>query len=222
MKDHKDEVIAYFEEAAKSRAGVYDGEDTVAYRVQQWLKEAAIKLCSGSGSVLDAGCGNGDFLEMCAARYPHCRLVGVDISSAMLDVSRLRSQGKGLDIDFRLGSLASIPAKDGEVETVVSIGVFHHLLPEEQKTAYAEVCRVASKNIVLEIKNTFSPYHMVKKLRSRYGRMGMRISGTNPISLSASLKRHGFRLAGTIGFLPGFLGLLLSPVLLFKFEKAEK
>ncbi len=219
MNNHTDRTIARFNEIARFQAGIYDGVDTAAYRVQQWLKRHTIELCGGTTSLLDAGCGNGDFLEMFAARHPACILTGVDISSDMIDIARKRMRKPGLHMNFRVGGLTAIPAEDGEVETLISIGVLLHIHPRERDLAYSELCRAASKTLILEIKNTLSPYYPIRQLSARYGKWKMRIYGTNPVLLSASLKKYQFQLVATKGVMPGIFGFVLSPVLLCKFER---
>lgn len=219
MNNQTDKIIARFNKIARFQAGIYDGVDTAAYRVQQWLKRQTMELCGETNSLLDAGCGNGDFLEMFAMRHSACALTGIDISSDMIDIARKRAQKPGLNMNFRAGSLTAIPAEDGEVETLISIGVLLYIHPSERDLAYSELCRVASKTLILEIKNTLSPYYPIRQLSARYGKWKMRIYGTNPVLLSASLKKYQFQLVATKGILPGFFGFVLSPVLLCKFEK---
>jgi ubiquinone/menaquinone biosynthesis C-methylase UbiE len=74
-------------------------------------------------SVLNIGCGNGDFIRLISKK---CKKVkGIDISPVMVSVAKSRSE-KYSNIEYETGDafLKSIPKESFDV--VVSIGAFHH------------------------------------------------------------------------------------------------
>jgi len=87
------------------------------------------RFCA-SGRVLDLGCGPGDIGFRFAARYPACRVLGVDGAAAMLAHARRRKAGEaqlGRRVDFLEGLLpgAAIPAVP--YAAIISNSLLHHL-----------------------------------------------------------------------------------------------
>lgn len=73
-------------------------------------------------SVLDAGCGTGNFSLKLARRG--CRVTGIDISPAMLEIAGEKASGAGIKIDFRLMDLYSLDFPDGHFDAVFSMAAF--------------------------------------------------------------------------------------------------
>jgi ubiquinone/menaquinone biosynthesis C-methylase UbiE len=83
---------------------------------------------------LDAGCGDGRYLEALAAELP-ARRAGVDISERILETARAR-----VDADFRQGNLQALPFADSEFDLVLCSQVIEHVLDAD--AAVAELRRV--------------------------------------------------------------------------------
>lgn len=80
--------------------------------------------------VLDVGCGSGVVTRAIAKRVGTSgRVVGVDPSGAFLTVAREIADKSGLGerIEFREGSAASLPVKDGEFDAAVAVTVLAHM-----------------------------------------------------------------------------------------------
>jgi SAM-dependent methyltransferase len=91
--------------------------------------------------VVDVGSGAG-FDSFVAARQvgPAGRVVGVDMTAAMLDKSRATAQFLGYDhVEFREGLAEALPVEDGWADVVISNGVIN-LCPDKQ-LAFAEIYR---------------------------------------------------------------------------------
>lgn len=213
------ETIDYFEKAAKDHGGVYDEDNTVYYRMQQWLKAQVFELCKDADSILDAGCGNGDFLQKCAALTAGRRLIGVDLSPEMIRQAKRSSEGEKLNIDYQVSSLTSLPFHRRSIHTLTCIGVLHHIHRRHRAIVYGEFCRVASHRLILEIKNTLSPYYPLKKIKAKWGKMKLDVYGTNTVTLSKALEEKGFELKSLISPIPAKLGTLFSPVLICVYER---
>lgn len=72
-------------------------------------------------TILDAGCGTGRVGVELAARGWAGALIGVDISTGMLDRAKRRGYARLIE-----ASLHAVPLGDGTVDAVVSTGVFTH------------------------------------------------------------------------------------------------
>jgi SAM-dependent methyltransferase len=82
---------------------------------------AAIADLRGT-SVLDVGCGQGDFLSWLREQRVACRYQGVDLTPAMIDACRRRFP----DAEFAVGSATRLPFGEGErFDFVVAGGIFY-------------------------------------------------------------------------------------------------
>jgi SAM-dependent methyltransferase len=84
-------------------------------------------------AVLDIGCGGG-FDSLVAARMvgPSGRVVGIDVTPAMLDQARSHLALLGLaNVSFQLAAAESLPFPDNDFEVVISNGVFNLTLDKE-------------------------------------------------------------------------------------------
>lgn len=87
------------------------------------------------GVVLDVGCGTGeDALEL--AVRSGARVLGTDLSLAMVEEARRRGAGRNLPVEFRVGDAAGIELPDGSVDGVRAKLVLMHC---------ADVSRAASE-----------------------------------------------------------------------------
>lgn len=99
------------------------------------------ELPESPGSILDLGTGTGALLALVRARWPECRLTGLDPAPAMLEKARQKlSSDPG--ISFIHGSAASIAAPDGSFDVVVSNFALHHLEHEQKRQCAREIFRV--------------------------------------------------------------------------------
>jgi ubiquinone/menaquinone biosynthesis C-methylase UbiE len=85
--------------------------------VQRWL----VGRLRGRRRVLDAGTGSGHWLGLAAAAEPRSRLVGVDLSSAFLEIAGERLARTGAELHH--ADIAHMPFGDGEFDAIVCAGV---------------------------------------------------------------------------------------------------
>ncbi|MCI0782393.1 MAG: methyltransferase domain-containing protein, partial [Chloroflexi bacterium] len=92
-------------------------------------------------TVLDVGSGAGfDCFIAGQAVGPVGKVIGVDMTEAMLDKARDIAQQMGLDqVEFRHGFAEELPVADGSVDVAISNGVIN-LCPDKYK-AFEEVFR---------------------------------------------------------------------------------
>jgi SAM-dependent methyltransferase len=121
----------------------------VGYK-DEWLtgvSERAIETFAGTGNpfamgelregerVVDVGSGGGiDSLVAARMVGPTGRVVGVDMTPAMLERARAAAAESGLEnVEFREAYMEELPVPDGWADVVISNGVLN-LTPDKQKT----------------------------------------------------------------------------------------
>jgi SAM-dependent methyltransferase len=127
------------------------------------LPESSVESFAGTGNpfslgalnpgekVLDIGSGAG-FDSLIAARMvsPAGRVVGVDMTPAMLDKARSAAQEAGIgNAEFRHGYAETLPIEDGWADIVISNGVLN-LIPDKP-AALREMARVLKPGGRLQI-----------------------------------------------------------------------
>lgn len=94
-------------------------------------------------SVLDAGCGTGGVTIPAKRRVGNSgSAAGIDPAPEMIAVARQKAVRAGLEIDFRVGVIESLPFPDATFDAVTSSLMMHHLPRQVQVKGLAEVRRV--------------------------------------------------------------------------------
>ena len=131
--------------------GTYNHESEV-YALVQGYEPSNLDV------VLDAGCGNGWFLDT----FPsNAVTVGIDASLNLLQLVKKRGRG-----DFLVcGELEHLPFKDDAFGTVITCRVLQHL--HQQEAAVLEMSRVTREhgNVILELYNTWNLKTIYKEIR---------------------------------------------------------
>ncbi|MDX6485065.1 MAG: hypothetical protein QOF43_218 [Gaiellaceae bacterium] len=82
-----------------------------------------------AASLLDAGCGDGLYLEAVGSgKQPPARLVGSDLSERILATARATAARSGVTPELVRGNLEALPFDDGEFAVVLCTQVLEHLL----------------------------------------------------------------------------------------------
>lgn len=107
----------------------------------EWI--AQLEKAGGiQGHVLDAGCGPGrTSLYLAAMGY---KVTGVDISTQAIERAKQKSQQRGITANFLQGDICQLKEFDGAFQTVVDIGCFHSLFPEDRSRYAAALFRMCS------------------------------------------------------------------------------
>ena len=137
-------------------------------------------LQPGEG-VLDVGCGTGG-VSIPAKRLvgDNGRVAGIDPAPEMIAVARRKAQRAGMEIDFRVGVIESLPFPDETFDAVTSSLMMHHLPEHLQVKGLAEIKRVLKPGGRLLIAD------IVHASRSLLGRF------LTPLALHRALQ-HGAR-----------------------------
>ena len=145
-------------EGGESIFGVYNHQSEV-FGLTSFYEPDKLDL------VLDAGCGNGRFLETLPSESIS---IGIDASLNLLRIARRKGRGH-----FHVcGELEHLPFREGTFSTVISCRVLQHLKQQEQ--AVKELCRVTTNkgSVILELYNTWNLKTLYKNIRmSKYRKL---------------------------------------------------
>jgi ubiquinone/menaquinone biosynthesis C-methylase UbiE len=103
--------------------------------------------------ILDLGCGTGRFTAALGKAF-ECSVVGVEPSSAMLDVARSQNEP---EVEWKQGRAENIPLETEAVDLVFMSQVFHHFA--EPKQALREINRVLTQAGYVAIRNGTREYN---------------------------------------------------------------
>jgi ubiquinone/menaquinone biosynthesis C-methylase UbiE len=85
-----------------------------------WALELALEDVVSPGRILDLGTGTGVVAKALAERYPEAEVVGIDLSSEMIDEARRRLPPElAARVDFQVGDAAALVSPDGDFDLVV-------------------------------------------------------------------------------------------------------
>jgi ubiquinone/menaquinone biosynthesis C-methylase UbiE len=130
-----------FEQAAYEFSEIWD-EDFFPPQDHARVRDFERLIPAGTTDLLDAGCGNGLFLNYLQRTFPNrfARLCGVDRSVAALAHVKTEKHN---------ASINQLPFSEGEFDTVSCMEVLEHLPVTIYGQALGELARVARENIVV-------------------------------------------------------------------------
>ena len=100
-------------------------------------------LLKSGKSILDVGCGTGGVTIPAKQRVGKIgKASGIDPAPEMIALARQKSSRAGLEIDFRLGVIESLPFPDETFDAVTSSLMMHHLPEHVRVKGLAEIRRV--------------------------------------------------------------------------------
>jgi ubiquinone/menaquinone biosynthesis C-methylase UbiE len=100
-------------------------------------------LIQSGENVLDVGCGTGGVTIPAKLRVgKNGGVAGIDPAPEMIAVARRKANQAGLEIDFRVGVIESLPFPNGTFDAVTSSLMMHHLPDHVQVKGLAEIWRV--------------------------------------------------------------------------------
>ena len=92
------------------------------------------------GVIVDVGCGWGRSFELLQRRFAPSALIGIDVSTEMLQAAAAEAGKHGISVDLRQANSASLPLPSESVDMVFCHQTFHHLV--DQDSALREFHRV--------------------------------------------------------------------------------
>jgi SAM-dependent methyltransferase len=180
-----------YKEALERGVGL-SGEDSsfFAQRRVEWVGRRLNELGLHPHSILDFGCGIGSTTPYLLGLPGATRLLGVDVSGALLDVAR-REYGSER-VEF---GLVDDPA-DSRIDLAYCNGVFHHIPPPERRAALHYVWRSLRPGGLFAFweNNPWNPGSRLVMRRIPFDRAAVRLSAPEARRLLESM---GFRILAT-------------------------
>lgn len=102
------------------------------------------------GRVLDAGCGGGHN-ALYLARRGH-DVVGIDVAPSAISRARHKAGQQGVRAEFAVGDLVNLASWPGMFDTVIDIGCFHSLYPEDRARYAAALHAACHRGALLHLR----------------------------------------------------------------------
>jgi SAM-dependent methyltransferase len=99
-------------------------------------------------SILDIGCGTGEFSRLLAKRCD--RLVAIDLSPQMIAIAKQHSQAYK-NIDFQVADILQWEFPVEQFDVIISIATFHHLSLENLLPSLQTALKPGGKLIILDL-----------------------------------------------------------------------
>lgn len=120
------------------------------------------------GTLIDIGTGTGRMIELFAPRAAHA--IGIDRSSDMLRVARVKLEAAGIASSLRQGDMYALPLADGSADNVVIHQVLHYA--HSPASAIVEAARVLRPGGTLLVVDFAAHEREELRLRDAHIRLG--------------------------------------------------
>lgn len=130
-----------------------------------WLKRATRGVSSGTRlTLLDVGCGYGDFLRavrrFARKRELDLRLIGVDLSSEVIEVAKAATDPAEA-IEYRVGDVFEMGAEEAP-DFIVSSLVTHHMSDAQIEHFLRWMEKTARRGwFIYDLQRSIVPYHFI-------------------------------------------------------------
>lgn len=105
-----------------------------AYSIIRKDKEHRIKR------ICDIGCGNGNLIKVLSEKFPTAEILGIDLTEDSLRFAKNRFSNNKL-IDFKVGSITSIPVEDNSLDLITVTEVLEHLFLNDFINGFNEISK---------------------------------------------------------------------------------
>ena len=139
MKDGYDILNWYYSEAYQKNYKPGEPQYVGWYDRESQIKrfDELIKIGIGNGhTVLDYGCGTGDFLDYLKGKGISVKYYGLDINDEYLGIAKQNHK----DVTFYGGDVIDIDPNTPKVDWIVASGTFNALVPEDWMLFRISIC----------------------------------------------------------------------------------
>jgi len=147
----------------------YEAQNRYKYEWYRWTVDEVLRQINVEKPViLDLGTGNGEIAIRAALKFPHSRVIGVDVSSSMINEAEKKIRKIGLkNVRFIVSSMENM--KIERADFVVSHLAFHHV--KNKPLVVTRIFKILPRKGRLIIGDWFKPtgtYEKeIEKLRAR-------------------------------------------------------
>ena len=135
--DHHTQVVDVFEDYYQAMArGRFENAFTYGRNKVDLALDAEIQRLPAGASILDIGCGTGEYVRRYSARG--YRVAGIEPSSGMRAAAIARNPGA----DIRDAVATSLPFGDAQFDLAFAIEVYRYLHRDDFRTSLKEITRV--------------------------------------------------------------------------------
>lgn len=92
-------------------------------------------------TILDVGCGRGDFIKVLASQYSQINIIGIDYSDAAVDIAK-ENLSKYLNVNILKSDSANLPFKNNSIDYVFCLDIVEHLYPDHLDKTIKSVFRI--------------------------------------------------------------------------------
>jgi ubiquinone/menaquinone biosynthesis C-methylase UbiE len=148
---------AFFDEFSKE----YETENRYKYQWYRWTVDNVIKQINREKTViLDLGTGNGEIAIRAALKFPHSSVIGIDVSSGMINEAKNKVRKMGLkNVRFVVSPMENLTIE--RADFVVSNLAFHHI--KNKLRVITEICKILPIKGRLIIGDWFKPTRAYEK-----------------------------------------------------------
>jgi len=205
---HYEAIKEFFRRDNPKRAGLYDKDAKELKKELQKRKMWRAYISSLNEilddipeikSVIDVGCGMGNFTFELVNCGRFDRIVGLDFLKETFSIA-CKNPEIFRNVDFIQGNLLDIPFKNRCFDAAFCLNTLHHIHPEDLKKAIKELTRITDKYLVIEIrnkKNVFDFYHSRIVLPTLYKDLPVYSNVVSEINSLA--KKYNFQLETIAG-----------------------
>jgi SAM-dependent methyltransferase len=169
-------------------------------RINLWLTERALARALATvpagGLVLDAPCGTG--ILSAFLRQRGLRVIGADISPAMLSVARRR----GAALGHVRADLEQPPCRAGSVDAVLSSRFMMHLPPDTRTRVFRAMAELARGPVVATVCHPYTWKSFQRAVRRMLGGKAKRSPRLTRRELAREAASAGLRVERVIPVLP--------------------
>jgi SAM-dependent methyltransferase len=216
--EHRRRTQDFFRQAALERKGFYDARGLTDLRpsvwqrrVRAWLRGRIIDLADSCTSLVDVGCGNGDFVRDLAETLPQMEIKGHDFSPEMIETA-LRDHSGPANLSYRTQDLLNLPSEGCRFDIVLCLNMFHHLHEDDLERGMSALADITGKVLLFEIKN-----------ESNFWNRRFRPTGDFPVNLLSPTRARRYLGAKGLRFVRQwniFCLDFLSPIIILEFSRA--